>query len=726
LREEVASSWAQVWKSIFGNITQAKALFSPLHIAVENFLRNPIDRFNKELKTWGKLGGRTLLFDTLKKAFQGLGKILHAIHLAFRDIFPAKTGKDLFNMTQGFANLVKHLTPSKQVLDGLRSTFRGVFAVLSIGWYIVKKVIGVFTSLLGLAGHGAGGFLAFTGGIGDFLTALKKAIVDGDALGGVFKGITNILRIPLEIIKALASAFSGLFGSGTQKKVSSAGDAVQGVGDKMKPMTEILKKIRDAVKRTIEFVNKLFKPFSDFVSGIGHFFANLGQTIANALSSSNTSQLLGVANTGLLGGIFVILKKHISSGKFLVNPLKKLSDVLGGITGNLKQMQETLKATTLVEIGVAIVTLAAGVKILSSIDPKRLTSAMTGVAVGLGMLVTALNLLKGSFRESATLPLVAASMIELAIAVTILSGAVKLFSLMSWDEIMRGLGGIGGSLVVLGKAMQSMDSKQLIVMGPALIAIAIGLNIMAVAVKIFASLSLGDIVKGMIGIAGSLNALKIGLEGLGPELLLMGPGLLAAGFAMTVLAGAVAVFGQMNLLHLIQGVIGMAGALTVLAGGLMAMPPGPEMIAMGAALVLVGLGLTGCCWCDQDHGQHECRRDGQGAHHSWCCARRVVGRTRSNVWIGNGLGCSTRRRSRPRHIGASSRPLGYPFVGNNTQGACRHRRRTRSNRRGRTRSRSRVGCDRCRIAGFGRRSDFGWRWRVPHRQGSSHVGRCQR
>jgi tape measure domain-containing protein len=593
LKEEVASSWAQVWKSIFGDINQAKALFSPLHIAVENFLRNPIDKFNKQLKTWGKLGGRTLFFDTLKKAFQDLGKILHAIHLAFRDIFPAKTGKDLFAMTKGFADLVKHLTPSKQVLDGLRRTFRGVFAVLSIGWYIVKKVIGVFTSLLGLAGHGAGGFLAFTGGIGDFLTALKKAIVDGDALGGVFKGITNILRIPLEIIKALASAFSGLFGSGTQKKVSAAGDAVQGVGDKMKPMTEILKKIRDAVKRTIEFVNKLFKPFSDFVSGIGHFFANLGQTIANALSSGNTDQLLKVANTGLLGGIFLMLKKHISSGNFVVNPLKKLSAVLGGITGNLKRMQETLKAAVLVEIGVAIVTLAAGVKILSSISPKRLTSAMTGVAVGMGMLVTALNLLKGSFRESAALPLIAASMIELAIAVTILSGAVKLFSLMSWDQIMRGLGGIGGSLFVLGKAMQSMDSKQLIVMGPALIAIAIGLNIMAVAVKIFASLSLGDIVKGMIGIAGSLGALKIGLEGLGPELLLMGPGLLAAGFAMTVLAGAVAVFGQMNLLHLIQGVIGMAGALTVLAGGLMAMPPGPEMIAMGAALVLVGIGLTG-------------------------------------------------------------------------------------------------------------------------------------
>jgi molybdopterin-guanine dinucleotide biosynthesis protein len=53
---------------------------------------------NKVLADWKALGGRTVLIDGIKTAFHNLGLILAPIKEAFRDIFPAKTGKDLYTI----------------------------------------------------------------------------------------------------------------------------------------------------------------------------------------------------------------------------------------------------------------------------------------------------------------------------------------------------------------------------------------------------------------------------------------------------------------------------------------------------------------------------------------------------------------------------------------------------------------------------------------------------
>ena len=71
-----------------------------------------------------------------------------------RDVFPPATGAQLLSITKSFVRLTKALDPSSQTIENLRRTFRGLFAILHIGWSVVKGVVGVIGDLLGVVGKG--------------------------------------------------------------------------------------------------------------------------------------------------------------------------------------------------------------------------------------------------------------------------------------------------------------------------------------------------------------------------------------------------------------------------------------------------------------------------------------------------------------------------------------------------------------------------------------------
>jgi tape measure domain-containing protein len=595
LKEEVATSWGAIFKTLFGDIFSATAVFSKLHIAAENALTGPVYALNKVLQGWAHLGGRSILIEGLKQGLKDIGLIIKPIKEAFRDIFPATTPQGLLAMTKSFRDLMVNLKPSAETVDGLRRTFRGLFAVLGIGWYLIKKVVGVFFDLLGVAGKGGGGFLKFTGGIGDFLTALEKAIVKGDAFAGVFKSITNVLRVPLEIIGHLAKAFFGLFGGVDTSKAKGAADGIKSVGDSLKPMSAILDKVSGAWHHFIDFLGNTVKPIAEKVA---HGLANFGSVVVQAFQNMNFQPVFAIINTGLIGGILLALKKGFGSlgdavkgagGGFMGN----VNAILKGLTGNLTAMQKNIQAGTLMKIAISIGVLAGGIALLSTIDPKKLTMAMTAVAVGLGQLVVALALLSKvtSGASFFSMPLMAASLVELSVAVTILAGAMKIMATMSWSDLIKGLVGVGGALLAMAVGLKAMSGPQLLIIGPGLIAVAVGMNILAVAMKIFAGFSWGEIAKGIVALGGSLLVMGAALDGLGPELLATGPGLIAAGFGLTVLAGAVSAFGHMNVGELAKGILGMGAALLVLGVAVAAIPPTVALQAAG--LVILAVALTG-------------------------------------------------------------------------------------------------------------------------------------
>ena len=131
-KETAGSGWAETFQIVFGTFEEAKKTFTALSEAVNGFINKSADARNKVLADWKALGGRTVLIDGIKTAFKNLGLIIAPIKEAFRDIFPAKTGADLFSLTQRFHDFAEALRPSITTVDGLKRTFAGLFAIFSI------------------------------------------------------------------------------------------------------------------------------------------------------------------------------------------------------------------------------------------------------------------------------------------------------------------------------------------------------------------------------------------------------------------------------------------------------------------------------------------------------------------------------------------------------------------------------------------------------------------
>jgi hypothetical protein len=107
--------------------------------------------------------------------------------------------------------------------------------------------------------------------------------------------------------------------------------------------------------------------------------------------------------------------------------------------------------------------LAAAIFVLSTIDPKRISQALGSVAVGMGEMVAAILILRGATTGGLSLPFIAGSIILLSAAMVILATAMKIFATMSWGEIAKGLVGVAGGLSAVGLATNLMNGPKLIV-----------------------------------------------------------------------------------------------------------------------------------------------------------------------------------------------------------------------------------------------------------------------
>ena len=593
LAAAAGTSWTDTFDIIIGNLPEATKLWTNVTNAIGGFIGKTGEARNKMLKEWKDLGGREELIKGLKDAFGALFAVLGAVGKAFRDVFPAKTGADLYDMTKSFAAFAKALMPSDETLKNLRRTFQGFFAVLSIGWSIVKGITGVIFDLLGVAGKGSGGFLEITGSIGDFLSQVDVAIKKGGVLTGFFESLTAVLKLPLELLRNIAGAIGGLFGAETDS--SGVQESLDGVRSSAKPLTDILDKLSGAwdwMVRALNDVAGAVKPVLDKIVTEIQGFAGL---VANAIDSMNWDAVFLALQTTFLGGLFLAVKKAIGGGIGDIGGgvLENVNGILKGLTGNLEAMQKNIQAKTLLAIASAIAVLAAGIFVLSTIDGADLSKAMTAVAVGMGELVAVMFAMSKAVTGGAflTLPFIAAAMIGLAVALVILAGAMKLMATMSWEELAKGLVGLGGALAAVGVGTKLIAGPQIIAAGLAMIPLAIGINLLALAMKQLGGMKWEDLAKGLAGVAGALLSIAAGMVLMPPTLPVTAVGILILSGALILLSGAIASFGNMDPKALAQGLLGVGLALSAIGLAIALIPP--TIALQAAGLVILGIALTG-------------------------------------------------------------------------------------------------------------------------------------
>jgi len=595
LKEEVASAWANVFKAIFGDINQATDLFTKVHNAAEKALTGPVNHLADLLNAASKLGARTKVIDGFTQGIHALGAVLGAVKAGFREIFPPKTAQDLLRFSTQFDNLMKMLVPSKATLQGIKTVFAGVFAAIDIGRQVVKGIVTVFGSLLAQFSGVGGGFFKLIKPVSDWLVALDQALKKGDALEIWFNKVAFFAAEPIIALKAIGSAIAALFSGFRKKDADGVTGTLDRVQQRLEPLKELLSNLGSGISG---FVKELAQEVKPALDGVVALFGALGQNIANAMKNGDFNHVLDVINTALLGGILLLVKKFLSGGINIdigKGIFGKIGETFETLTGSLKAMQTQIKAKSLLLIAGAIALLTASVVALSLVNSEALTKSLKAMAVGFGELLGAMAVLTKvtSGAGFVKLPLAAASLNLLATSILILAAAVKVMASMSWDELKKGLTGVSVLLAGISAAtlIISKNSGSMISAGVGIMAIAVAMNILAGAVKLFSLMSWGDLIKGLIGVVTALLAIAVAMR-------VMPKGMVAQAAALVLLAGALNAlyfavndFSKLDWKQLGRGLGGVALALVAIAAGMRVMPKGLAVQAAGLIIVAGALQL---------------------------------------------------------------------------------------------------------------------------------------
>jgi tape measure domain-containing protein len=598
-KEALGSGWSQTFQTIFGDFTEAKGLFTGISNAVNKVISNSSNARNKMLADWKKLGGRDDLIKGITNGVKAFASVIKPIHDAFREIFPATTGKQLADLTKRFADFMAKLKIGSDTAGKLKRTFAGVFAVFGIAWDVIKGVGSVLAHLFGVVTHGSGGFLTLTARIGDFLVGLKKSIESGNGLTKFFQGLGTVLAVPIKLLQAFAHWIAALFeGFDTSK----AENGISGVTKKLGPFGKLLAIVRDAWSKLLDLISRAGDSFGPISDKISSFMQSIGPAISNFFSGLNFSDILNGINTGLFAGLLLLVKKFIDKikggGELASGFIETITGPFEALTGTLESMQGALKATTLLEIAVAVGILTLSVSKLSTIDAAGLTRASTAISVMFGQLLGSMVVFQKFVGTAgfAKMPFIMGSLILLAAAVDILASAVTKLAQLDWNGLAKGLTGVTVLLGGLFAVLKFMPPST------GMISTALGLVVLAGAVKVLASavgdlagLSWQDLAKGLVGVGAILGALvlftmfaKADAGGLA-----QGAGIILLATGIKILASAMKDLSGLSWGGITKGLVSMAGALAIITGVLMLVPPTAALSALGVLGVALSLGMIG-------------------------------------------------------------------------------------------------------------------------------------
>lgn len=532
------------------------------------------DHMSRVLKRIGP--NLLLIFRNIRQAVMSF---ITPIRHAFRDIFPENAPAAWKSIALAVQRFTHSLIMGKGTAETFRSILAGLFAILSIGFEIVKGVLGVFFDLAGgLLGATSGAF-SFAQGIGQVLVDLEHFLVDGGRIRTFFNNLGDNLRNLADnfgfsgIVDTLSDAFSGLVDIFKDLfNAADGGDAVFGrVKQRFGGLVSVVQTVAGAFIWGMDAIVDAVRSAYDYLAMA---FDGLGAAIGNSLQTGDFDEVLDILNVGLLGGLVVMFKQFFDNGLSLDLTggfADTLNDTFEALTDTLGALQAQLRADTLMKIAKAVGLLVLSMVGLSLIDSEALTKALTAISVGFAELIAVMALLQKLTLNPITavqMSVLAGGMILIAGAMLLLSFAVRSFSGLSIGELAKGLVGVGVGLLLLSVVSKplSANAPGMIAAGAGLILVGVALSVMAVAVKIFSTLSWGELVKGLVGAGVAIFGIAGAMHLMPPHLIAIGAGLILVAVALSGIALAVKLMSLMNWTEIGRGLVGLAGGLIAIAG----------------------------------------------------------------------------------------------------------------------------------------------------------------
>ncbi len=613
-----------IFESIKNTISGFASVLNPIKEAFgEIFSKITSEQLYKFTENLREFTSHLQLSDTasanLKRTFKGLFAVLKTIKDAFTAAFSALSpliggasslGEAILGVTAVFGDYLVKVSEFIARNDVFKTVFSGISALIqnagkAIGFfvgYIKEKFVfpgfELFHSLLERI-H------ARMSQVGDTASEMKSGVMSafdtmGEALANCqfFKLLESIWNATKRIVEGIVNVLGKLMNTLTESlsnaNFSGVIDLFNGVSFGV--IAAGIYEFIHGFKKALDEVGSLKEGVLDILGGVKDCFkAYQDQLKAETLIKIATA-------IGILAASIVVIslidsdKVSASLGAITVlfADLMASMAVFSKISGNVNNV--TKSCTAMIAVSTSILILASALKKIASIDSDKMLGSLAGLASMMGMVVLTA---KAMSTDGNAVIKGAAQMILFATAVKILASVCSDLSTLRWNELIKGLVGVGVLLAEISMFLRTAKfSGKAISTATGIVILSAALKILASACSDFGGLEWGEIGKGLtaIGLLLTEMALFTKATGNAKHVISTGVSLVAIAGAMKIFASAVADFGNLEWGAIARGLVALGGALAIVTTAVNFMPKnmvgiGVGLIALGAALKIVASAL---------------------------------------------------------------------------------------------------------------------------------------
>lgn len=600
LKATAGTGWKDTWQILFGDLDEAKELWTELGNVIGGFISAQADARNEMLQGWKDLGGRTKLIEALKNAFEGVQSVIKPIYEAFREIFPPTTAQQLYNITENLRKFTANLKLSDTASANLKSTFKGLFAILDIVKQAFSAIFTAIRPLFGGFGTLGDGILGFTGGIGNAIVAFDEFIKTSGAFQKVGEGIATVIQTIMTALSTLKNKIKEKFESANFELFHSL---LERIHERMTQVGEAAGEMKSGVivafEVFVQLLSAVWNAVKTIGSGIVKILGELGSSLAKNLGEANFSGIIDLLNGISFGAIAVGITKFVGTFRKAIEDIGSFKEsfigILDSVRGCFEAYQTQLQAGTLLKIASAIAILTASLIALSLVDSEKLNVALGAITVLFAELLASMAVFNKISGQATGVMKSVTAMLGIATAVLILASALKKIADLDAKQLTTGLIGVAGltaMMVAAAKAMSS-NSKTIIKGATQMVIFAAAIKILASVCEQLAKLDWNQLAKGLVGVGVLLAEVSLFLRTakFSGKSITTATGIVILSAAIKVLASACKDFGEMKWEDIGKGLASIAVLLAEITAFTKLTGNAQNVISTGVALIAIAAAM---------------------------------------------------------------------------------------------------------------------------------------
>lgn len=454
---------------------------------------------NELIDKMTKPSGKELIVDAFRNALKGLSIVMGTVKKAWTEMVKPISTEVFSKVAEGIHSFSQKLILSEENAEKLKITFKGLFAALDLIRSFVGGALGTAFRVLSAV------LSAFNINILDVTAYVSEAIIKFRDWVKEHNLLGNAINTIVPIIKSVSQAISTWI-----KNNEIIQNGIKNFKTVLESAISSVSKWIDGLKETDNIpqyiISGLVKGLKSGISAVANVMIELGKSILNAIKG-----VLGIHSPSTE---FFAIGENVIQG--FINGVKSGIDALFSLFGNIGQ--KCIDILSQIDFSKVFAVGIAGGIFYTANNLLNTIKAFAAPAAGIGRMTNSI----GGFFDALSEKIkpnkwsnMSKTVMELAIAIGILSGSVYVLAQLETDKLWGAIGALGALAAILGVLSFAVSKMNISGEGFGKLALvfvglAASLYVMGAAIKKLEFLNESNVVP----VLGGLTAMIVGLSGI--------------------------------------------------------------------------------------------------------------------------------------------------------------------------------------------------------------------